>query len=188
MRNRLFSVSLTIKIIGFLILILPLSNDIKAQGYLKGGNHIQLGIGFTDVGILGNVYYARNFGKITKGLFGGGINYGQIADVNYYGIYLDGIMANTIKSSGRGKRRGTFKLNGLTGISFVVDGINDFENDQFDSGASVNYGVVGGIEAEFDLTTSLSAVLSGTGRYYIRRQFGRVRYQGVIGIKYSLGN
>ena len=166
---------------GALAMILLSLDGYSQSGYLRGSNGSQIGVGFTDVGVMANVYYTRNFGQTVKGLFGGGATIGRVADVDYYAVWFDGIGSQTLL----GNR--SVKLNGLLGASIILDGLEDFESDKLQNRFSVNYGVLTGIEMEFELQRGLSAVIAGQIRYYVRESFGQVRYQGYVGLNFTIG-
>lgn len=158
-------------------------NLLKAQrSAYKGSNMTQFNVGFSGAGIIGSFYYGHNFSQSIRGMAGGGMIFGNEADINYRGLFLDGFGAfSTYKAQ---SRQSVFNLNLLAGISFIGDFINDFQTDQFDKQFSLNYGGLAGIEMEFLAMKQAALSLSATQRYYIKEEFGHARYQVLAGVKY----
>lgn len=147
---------------------------------LKNSTSSQIGVGFTDAGLMVNAYYVKAFDQRIKAQFGGGLIFGKFADIGYKSLFLDGIGSYSLSNSR------LVSINALVGISFVGDYIDKFASAEYNKQFSFNYGVLGGLEAEFIATRRLSFVLTGTGRYYIKRDFGRLRSQVSAGIRISL--
>lgn len=146
---------------------------------LKNSSSSQIGVGFTDAGLMVNGYYVKAFDQKIKAQFGGGLIFGNVADVSYKSLFLDGIGTYSLSNSR------LVSVSALVGISFVGDFINEFKSAEYDKQFSFNYGVLGGLEAEFVASRRLSFVLTGTGRYYIKRDFGRLRSQVSAGVRIS---
>lgn len=158
-----------------------ISQDVSAQySRLKNSSSSQLGIGFTDAGFMVNAYYIKTFDQKVKAGFGGGLVFGKVSDISYKSVFIDGLGSYSMYSNRFAS------LNAVAGISFVGDIINDFKSDVYDHQFSFNYGVLGGMEAEFTATRSVSFVLSANQRYYVRKEFGNWRYQIGAAIRISL--
>ncbi len=142
---------------------------------------MQLGAGFTGAGPLISGYGGLSFDQRIKGYFGGGLGFGNDADINYKYIFLDGIGSFNLRSVNR-----FFYFNALAGVSFAGDLINKFPNEVNTNQFSFNYGVLGGFEAEFYVSRNFAFVLTGTQRYYLRQEFGNWRYQVVAGVRIIL--
>lgn len=154
------------------LLLMTISLGSFGQGRLKGAKFFQLGLGFRGAGPNASVYGGMSFSPNIKGMVGGGLGLGKTADINYKYIFVDGIGSFTARSVNR-----IFYLNVQAGISFNGDLINDFETQNYNKQFSFNYGVLGGLEAEFQATRNLEFVLSANQRYYIKKDFGNWRYQ-----------
>ena len=149
-------------------------------GRFKGGKSYQVGLGFADAGVLGNFYYGINFDQIVRGSVGGGVIVGKVADVNYKGVFFDGMGSFALYSM-----RNKFYINLTGGISFIGDFINKFESESFDKTFSFNYGILGGLESDFYVSRTLVFVLSANQRYYIKKEFGNGRYHLSASVRYA---
>lgn len=176
MRKDIYRVSLIV----LAVFVLFTTKGYAQYSRLKNSSSSQVGVGFTDAGLMINAYYIKSFDQKIRAQFGGGLIFGKFADINYRSLFVDGIGSYTLS----GNR--FVSLNALAGISFVGDFINEFESAEYNKQFSFNYGVLGGLEAEFIASRRLSFVLSGTGRYYIKSDFGRMRSQISAGIRISL--
>lgn len=154
----------------FLLCLLPLS--VYSQGRLKGGKFFQAGVGFRGSGPLISSYGGMSFGQNVKGIVGGGFGFGNQPAIKYNYIFLDGIGSFTVRSVNR-----VFYLDVQGGITFNGDFISDFKTEGYNKQFSMNYGVIGGLEAEFYASKSLILVLTANERYYIKEDFGRWRFQ-----------
>jgi hypothetical protein len=147
---------------------------------LKGASAIQLAVGFTDVGMLVSAHYQKTFDKKIKAGLGGGLVFGTIATIHYKSLFLDGSGAYSLYSNQ------LFSFNAIAGISFVGDFKNEFPSDAYSKQFSFNYGILGGAEAEFVATRKLSFALIGLQRYYMRKDFGNLRYHMSAAIRATL--
>ena len=165
----------------FLLLIFMCSSAAWSQvGRYKGGKSYQVGAGFTDAGIMANFYYGINFDQTIKGAAGGGVWFGSSNEVNYEGIFLDGLGSYSIYSV-----RNRFYFNLIAGISFTGDFISEFKNEKFNKRFAFNYGILGGAELDFYISRTLVFNLTGSQRYYLREDFGQGRYQLFAAIRYT---
>lgn len=168
----------TLVITGVLFL---LGHDSFSQvGRFRGGKYYQVGLGFSDGGILGNIYYGINFDQLVSGMVGGGLIYGEFNGIRYNSTFLD-----ALGSYNMSQLKNRFYLNVVGGISFVGDFKNDFPSETYDKDFSFNYGLVAGIESDFHLTRSIVFVLGGTQRYYLKSDFGNGRYHLYAALRYS---
>lgn len=168
---------LRLSLIAIAVCFLFPTQGLAQYSRLKNSTSSQLGVGFTDGGIMVNAYYVKTFDQKIKAQFGGGLVFGKFSDIDYKSLFLDGVGSYTLS----GNR--LVSLNALAGISFVGDYINSFPSEGYNKQFSFNYGVLGGLEAEFIATRKLSFILSGTQRYYIKKDFGRFRYQVGAGLR-----
>ena len=152
------------------------------QGRLKGSNTFQVGIGFTDTGLLANGYFGRKFDQNIRGLVGGSFTTGKVANLNYSAIYIDGLVSYEMYSN----RSKSYALNLQAGISFVFDILSEFQSNELSKNTSFNTGGVIGIETEYYMTRSLAFILMPNFRYYVKENFGRNRYQLTAGIRFLL--
>ncbi|MEQ9304132.1 MAG: hypothetical protein RJQ14_09475, partial [Marinoscillum sp.] len=150
---------------------------------VSNSNSFQLGIGFTDIGLLVNGGFSRAFSTNIRGTFAGSFSTANYNDIQYYGIYMDGIIGYTMFSP-RGSK---FMVNAQGGISFVYDKISEFQrSDDSPVKSSLNTGIIGGLEAEFIMNKLVSVFISSNLRYYIKDDFGRVRNHSLIGFRYII--
>jgi hypothetical protein len=156
------------------------TNCYSQYNKLKGSSSAQVGVGFHDAGLLISAYSLKTFDQKIKAGFGGAFLFGKVADVSYKAICLDGIGTYSLRSTR------FFSLNGVAGLTFIGDFMNDFESEKFKKNFSLNYGVLGGAEGEFIATRKLSFVLGGTYRYYLRKDFGNLRYHLSASIRVTL--
>ncbi len=168
-----------LQLIAITFFVLLGANCHAQYSRLKNSTSSQIGVGFTDAGLMINAYYVKAFDQRIKAQFGGGLIFGKVADISYKSLFLDGIGTYSLSNSR------LVSVNALLGISFVGDYIDKFESAEYNKQFSFNYGVLGGLEAEFVATRRVSFVLTGTGRYYIKRDFGRLRSQVSAGIRIS---
>ncbi|MFZ1806402.1 MAG: hypothetical protein WAU36_04225 [Cyclobacteriaceae bacterium] len=172
---------LILGILPIAIAVSCISIDASAQySRLKNSSSSQLGIGFTDAGFMLNAYYVKTYDQKVRAGFGGGLVFGKISDISYKSVFVDGLGSYSMYSNRFAS------LNAIAGLSFVGDIINNFQSDVYDHQFSFNYGVLGGMEAEFTASRSLSFVLSANQRYYVRKEFGNWRYQIGAAIRISL--
>jgi hypothetical protein len=163
-----------------LLLIGLLPHSSFGQGRLKGAKFFQAGLGFRGAGPNVSAYGGMTFSPTIKGMVGGGAGLGKQADINYKYFFLDGIGSFTTKSVNR-----LFYFNLQAGLSLNGDLINAFETENYDKKFSFNYGVLGGIEAEFQATRNLEFVLSANQRYYIKKDFGNWRYHVTAAMRFT---
>jgi hypothetical protein len=157
--------------IFLLIGLIVFSHSVQGQySRLKGASAAQLGVGFTDVGMLVSAHYQRTFDKKIKAGIGGGLVFGTVANIRYKSLFLDASGAYSLHSNQ------LFSFNAIAGISFAGDFKNEFPSDVYNKQFSFNYGILGGAEAEFIATRKLSFALIGIQRYYMRKDFGNLRY------------
>lgn len=152
------------------------------QGRLKGSNTFQTGVGFTDAGILINGFYGRKFDEEIRGIAGVSFATGKVANLNYYGLYVDGIVSYELYSN----RSKSYAMNVQGGISFVFDAISDFKSESLNKRHSLNTGGILGLEAEYYITRSLAFLIVPNARYYIKEDFGKSRYQVTAGVRFLL--
>lgn len=167
-------------LIVFLVLLF-VQYSYGQYGNLKGGASAQIGVGFTEVGILATGGFSKNFTQEISGVFNVSYNGAEVSDINYHAIYLDGIASYLAYTVGQGR----FNLSTQGGISFVGDFRNDFANDVSDSRFSMNYGFMGGVEIEIAALKSFGILMIGNARYYIKEDYGKFRYQFLTGIRYA---
>jgi len=152
-------------------------------GSMKGSNSAQIGAGFTDAGVLINGYFSRNFGTDMRGLFGAGLAYSDVKGVQHYAVYIDGIASLTLQEL----NKGAFKFNGQAGLSFAFDVLDTGESNLSDKSVTMNTGAVGGFEGEFTVSHNMSFALASNIRYFIKEDFGKVRFQTTLGMRFLLG-
>lgn len=154
-----------------LILFFACSHTCLCQyNKLKGSKTFQMGFGFHDAGLLVNAYSMKTFDQKIKAGFGGGFAFGNVSDIRYKAIFVDGIGTYALRSNR------VFSINGVAGLSFIGDFKNEFASERYTKNFSFNYGVFGGGEMEFIASRKLSFVIGGTYRYYLRNDFGNRRY------------
>jgi hypothetical protein len=167
------------KLIGSVLLVL-LACGVNGQS-LRGSKFFQAGIGFRDIGPNVTAYGGMAFSQSVKLQLGGGIGFGTVSDIDYKYVFVDAMMVMTVKEV----RRVIF-INGLGGISINGDIINKFESSKYDKQFSLNYGVLAGMEAEFKTSRSLSVVIQGMGIYYIKSDFGNLRPNVTLSLRFTL--
>ena len=166
------------------ILMIGISFISNAQfGAMRGSNAAQIGAGFTDAGLLINGYFSRNFGTNMRGLFGGGVGFSNISGVKHYAVYVDGIASYALYDV----NRGAFKLNGQAGITFAFDVLDTGDSELYDRTVTMNTGAILGVEGEFSVSKFLSFALASNLRYFVKDDFGKVRYQTSIGMRFLIG-
>lgn len=172
---------LYLRVIPIAIAIFFLNVTAHAQyGRLKNSSSTQLGLGFTDAGIMVNAYYFKTFDQKIKAGFGGGLVFGQVKDIAYKGVFIDGVGSFAMYNNR------FVSVNAVAGISFAGDFINSFPSDVYNKTFSFNYGALGGMEMEFTASRSLSFVLYANQRYYLKKDFGNWRYQLGVGFRVTL--
>lgn len=139
---------------------------------LKGGKFFEAGLGFRGSGANIFAYGGLTFSTNLKGKIGGGIGTGKFSDVSYQYVFMDGLASYSFYEVGR-----SFYLNAVGGISLNGDIKNKFESATYNKNFSFNYGVVGGLEAEFYASRTMMLTLFAQERYYVKKDFGHWRYQ-----------
>lgn len=166
-----------------IVLLLLFSLSANAQhGRLKGSNTFQVGVGFTDTGLLVNGYFGRKFDQKIRGLVGGSFTTGKVANLNYYGVYVDGMVSYEMYAN----RNKSYSLNLQGGVTFVFDVLSEFKSSELSKNTSFNTGGVIGLETEYYMTRSLAFILMPNIRYYVKENFGKNRYQISAGIRFLL--
>lgn len=162
--------------------ILFFASNIALAQYnkLRNSKSIHIGFGFHDAGLLANVYSLKTFDQKIRAGFGGGFAFGDISDIKYKAVFVDGIGSYTLRNTK------VMSVNALAGISFIGDFKNDFPSETYNKNFSFNYGVFGGGECEFVATRKLSFAMGGTYRYYLRNDFGNRRYHLTAGIRLTM--
>lgn len=175
-RNPQMKFSVLLLSLSFLLLS---KNHVNAQS-LKGGKSFEVGLGFRGSGFNAFGYGAYALSQLVKVKAGAVLGQGVYEDINYNYLSLDGIGTYNLKAI-----RKVLSINALGGISFNGDLINDFETETYDKQFSFNYGVLAGLEGDFQISRSVFFVLSAQQRYYIKKDFGHWRYQIGAAVRYS---
>lgn len=160
------------------IFFLHFSTSLYSQTGLRGSKFSELGIGFRGAGLHASGYAGKLLSPTIRMAGGGGFGYSNLADIKYKYVFVDALGIFNLKSF----RKVLF--NASAGVSINGDLINDFQTDQTDKQFSLNYGVLGGIESEFQMTKQMYFVLNAQQRYYIKSDYGNWRYQFGASIRF----
>jgi hypothetical protein len=137
---------------------------------LRGSKSFQAGFGFHDAGLLANAYSLKTFDQKIKAGVGGGVAFGRVSDISYKAVFLDGVGSFAMRSTR------LVSFNALAGLTFIGDFKNEFPSERYSKNFNFNYGMFGGCEFEFVATKRMSFLMGGTYRYYLRSDFGSLRY------------
>ena len=168
-----------------LIVFTLFTSTVTAQ-VSKGSNNAQFGLGFSGIGLVATGYYVKGFNNVLFGQFGGGFEIGQTKDVGYRSMFVDAMLSTMAFSL---DNRGTFNTTLGGGLSFYLDNIDDFPNDQTTKTVSGNYGVTFIPEFVMSMSRFSSLVMYSHLRYTIRPTFnveGNFRYDVGLGLRFKI--